>query len=225
MHTLPGHLAPVRCVAISPDGTLLASASGNYGQSGEIKVWDMATGQERSCLRGHKDLVSCVAFSPDGRRLASANGGVRTPGEIKVWDAADGRELFGLPAHATPVRGLAFSPDGRQLASAAGGFDPRGSFLPGEVKIWDAADGRQLLCIRWERSHGLAHGLHVSGLQPGRGGAAAAARLRGWSYGPGLRPRHGKRTFHAWASTRIWSLAWRTALTADVSLQVASMGP
>ena len=147
MHTLPGHAAPVRCVAISPDGTLLASASGNYGQPGEVKVWDIATGRERCCLTGHNDLVSCVAFSPDGRRLASANGGVYTPGEIKLWEAHDGRELFGLPAHDTPVRGLAFSPDGRQLASLGGGVNPGGMVLPGEVKVWDAADGRQLLCI------------------------------------------------------------------------------
>ncbi len=147
MLTLPGHVVPVRGVAFSPDGRRLASAGGNYGESGEVKVWDMATGRELLCLRGHKDLVSCVAFSPDGRRLASANGGVYTPGEIKIWDAADGRELCCLPAHSTPVRGLAFSPDGRQLASAAGGFGPRGSSLPGEVKIWDATDGRQLLCI------------------------------------------------------------------------------
>ena len=147
MRTLPGHDAPVRCVAISPDGKLLASASGNYGRSGVVWVWDMATGQERYRLRGHKDLVSCVAFSPDGRRLASANGGVRTPGEIKVWNVADGGELLCMPAHAVPVRGLAFSADGRQLASAAGGVGPGGTFLPGEVKTWDAADGRQLLCI------------------------------------------------------------------------------
>ena len=96
---------------------------------------------------GHKDLVSCVAFSPDGRRLASANGGVHTPGEIKIWDPADGRELSTLPAHAAPVRGLAFSPDGRMLASFSVGVGPGGMILPGEVKVWDAVDGRQLVRI------------------------------------------------------------------------------
>jgi eukaryotic-like serine/threonine-protein kinase len=147
MHTFPGHSAPVRCVAFTRDGNLLASASGNYGSSGEVKVWDLATGRELHCLRGHKDLVSCVAFSPDGRRLVSANGGVRTPGEIKIWDVAAGREVRALPAHATPVRGLAFSPDGRQLASVGSGFASGGTSLPGELKIWDAASGKQLRCI------------------------------------------------------------------------------
>ena len=70
--------------------------------TGEVKVWDVATGKERFCLTGHNDFVSCVAFSPDGRRLASANGGVHTPGEIKIWDPADGRELSTLPAHPPP---------------------------------------------------------------------------------------------------------------------------
>jgi WD40 repeat protein len=147
MRTLPGHAAPVRSMEFSPGGKLLASAGGNYGQAGEVKVWDMAMGKELLCLRGHKDLVSCVAFSPDGRRLASANGGVFTPGEIKIWDVTGGRLLRSIPGHSTPVRGLAFSPDGRQLASFGGGAGPTGLALPGEVKVWDTADGRQLLCI------------------------------------------------------------------------------
>jgi WD40 repeat protein/tRNA A-37 threonylcarbamoyl transferase component Bud32 len=156
LRTLPAHAVPIHSVAYSPDGRRLASAAGEFGKPGEVKVWDVVTGEELLCLRGFPDLVSCVAFSPDGLRLAAANGGVRTPGEIRVWDAADGREVRRLPGHSAPVRGLAFSPDGRRLASAGGGFNKRGLAEPGEVKVWDVADGRELLRVpgqaatRWE---------------------------------------------------------------------------
>jgi eukaryotic-like serine/threonine-protein kinase len=192
MLTLPGHIVPIRSVAFSPDGRRLASAGGIYGKTGEVKVWDVATGREILGLRGHKDLASCVAFSPAGRRLASANGGVRAPGEIKLWDAADGSELFCLPAHATPVRGLAFSADGRQFASAAGGISPGGTCLPGEVKIWNAADGREVLRIAGNEASDWHLAFGSVAFSP----AAAANRLRGRSCGPGLGPGHGKRAFH-----------------------------
>jgi WD40 repeat protein len=169
MRTLSGHAAPVRSVEISPDGKLLASGGGNFGQAGEVTVWDMATGRDLFCLRGHKDLVSCVAFSPDGRRLATANGGVFTPGEIKIWDVAGGRMLRTILGHSTPVRGLAFSPDGRQLASFGGGFGPTGLALPGEVKVWDTADGRQLLCIPGNEAADWVYASRAVAFSPGPG--------------------------------------------------------
>ncbi len=168
--TLLAHATPVRSVAISPDGTRLASASGAFGRPGEVKIWDMATGRELHRLGGLRDLASCVAFSPDGRCLASANGGVRTPGESVVWDAVEGRERLRLPAHDVPVRSLAFSPDGRQIASLGGGVSATGIYLPGEVKVWDAADGTPGARIAGEEapdwintSSGLAFGPAATG--------------------------------------------------------------
>src|SRR5262249_54067218 len=161
----PAHGAPVRSVAYSPDGRRLASGAGKYGEPGEVKVWDTATGRELLCLRMPGDLVSCVAFSPDGRQLAAGNGGVYTPGEIRIWDAADGRELRCLRAHASPVRGLAFSRDGQRLASVSGGFK-KGLAVPGEVKVWDVADGRELLCVPGNAAAAWHHAFSAVAFSP-----------------------------------------------------------
>ncbi len=58
-----------RSVAFSPDGKTLASATGSWDGDGTVKLWNVATGEERFTLNGS----FCVAFSPDGKVLASAD--------------------------------------------------------------------------------------------------------------------------------------------------------
>jgi WD40 repeat protein len=51
-------------VALSPDGSLLASAVCDY----TVKLWDVATGRQLRSRR-HADEVVAVVFSPDGTLL------------------------------------------------------------------------------------------------------------------------------------------------------------
>jgi WD40 repeat protein len=100
LYILRGHTNCVWSVSFSPDGKRLASAAGPYvgpGKTdkypGEVKIWDMRTGQEVCTLQGHAGPVYGVTFSPDGRRLATAN----ADGSVKIWD--------GTPLAETPDRG------------------------------------------------------------------------------------------------------------------------
>jgi WD40 repeat protein/tetratricopeptide (TPR) repeat protein len=151
--SLQGHTMKVRSVCFSPDGRRLASAGGEPNEPGEVKVWDAQTGQDQFSLQG---AGGPVCFSPDGRRLASASGDFRSrdirKGEVKVWDARTGQEALSLKGHTGIVTSVCFSPDGRRLASASGGIDEQKRQGYGEVKVWDAQTGQELLSLQGHTS-------------------------------------------------------------------------
>ncbi len=118
-------------LAISPDRTLLATASGRYpGQ--EVTLHDTATGQARLRLSlGHSPFHfpghDCLAFSPDGRTLAVGWGEPM----VRLWDTASGEELPAPPGDSEHVTAVAFSPDGKTLAAALD------EWAPGNLRLWD----------------------------------------------------------------------------------------
>lgn len=65
-------------MAFSPQGDLLASASGDT----TVRIWDMDTDTPLHTLTGHKNWVLCVAWSPNGKYLAS--GGMDN--DVWLWD-------------------------------------------------------------------------------------------------------------------------------------------
>lgn len=105
----------VNALAFSPDGKLLATGSGDPSRSGEIKIWESATGRlVRDIDRPHKDAVISLAFSADGTQLASG----AADHAVRLWEAASGRQLRNLEAHSNHVLAVAFRHDGRRLATA-----------------------------------------------------------------------------------------------------------
>jgi RNA polymerase sigma factor (sigma-70 family) len=105
-----GHGDAVTCLALSPDGTLLATG----GRDKTVQLIELSS-EKRTTLTGHSGAVHAVAFSADGTRLASG-GDDKT---VKVWEASSGKEVMAFEGHEDTVRSLAFARDGRSLASGA----------------------------------------------------------------------------------------------------------
>ena len=64
---LTGNAGMISEIAWSPDGQLLASATGR----GTIWIWDTRTGDAITKIKGHSGWIESIAWSPDGRSLAS----------------------------------------------------------------------------------------------------------------------------------------------------------
>jgi WD40 repeat protein len=133
------HISFVRRVALSMDGTRLATAG--FADATAI-VWDAESGQGLLSITGHTGPVSDVVFNPVGALLVTTS----ADGTAKVWDVKTGEELLSLSGHGTGfVGGLPmgaidadFSPDGSRLATAG---------VDGTARVWDVKTGKELLTL------------------------------------------------------------------------------
>ena len=119
IRTFEGHRDTMYAAALSPDGSMLATAS--YDR--KIVLWDAASGKQVRTFEGHNGAVFDLAFHPDGTILASAS----ADQTIKLWHVEQGIRLDTLGQPLKEQYVVRFSPDGQHIV--AGGLDNR-------IRVW-----------------------------------------------------------------------------------------
>src|SRR5204863_22211 len=131
--------------------------------TGEVRLWDAATGNPLGDPMRHDDEVRSLSFSPDGSRIVTASEHITTKeaeartwarsklpptvtasgqsttkiGEARLWDTAKGKPLGERMRHEGTVHRVGFSRDSSNAVT--GGEDEKA-----EVRLWDAATGKPL---------------------------------------------------------------------------------
>jgi len=114
LFSLPGHNAPARSVAFSPDGRSLVTATlavSSIQGAAAVTIWDLASRKAKANLSGYTTSVCSVSYSPNGEFLATA-----CQTEVQIWDARTLQKLRSLPGSRIVAR---FSPSGEYLLTAS----------------------------------------------------------------------------------------------------------
>jgi WD40 repeat protein len=172
------HGEAVSSAAISPDGALIASASGEA--HGNLKLWNnvVVANPQPAAILPHDDEIGFVAFSPDGKIITT----ITRTGIIRLWDSqafVDPHPMATIKARVRRIEQgphIAFSSDLKMVARTEGAVvllwrneklnDPliatwvsnlmmpagfRMSF-DGEEKLWDnSSPAERLIVAKFKR--------------------------------------------------------------------------
>jgi WD40 repeat protein len=103
---------PMRSVAFSPSGQLLAASSAKN----KFTLWDIGKGEGRTYTVSNVDPASdvgSIAFSPDGKYLATGH----MDSSTTIWDVEKQKEMHNFYVSNSSTWVVRFSPDSKVLAT------------------------------------------------------------------------------------------------------------
>jgi U3 small nucleolar RNA-associated protein 12 len=105
---MPGHRSDIRCLALSSDDRMLASAS-----HGSLKIWNVRT---QNCIRTLDcGYALCAVFLPGDKIVVLGT----KEGTLEVFDIASSTLLETLPAHDRDIWSMQVHPDGKSLVTGS----------------------------------------------------------------------------------------------------------
>ena len=157
---LSGHTRTVWSVAITPDGALAVSGSGD----GTVRVWDLTTGNEQAALTSQAGEVFSVALTQDGTRAVSGG----SDGALRIWDLATRLQQAVVTGHTGWVRAVMLAKD--ETLAVSGGEDA-------SVRIWDLATGREQATLTGHAGEVFSVALTPDGTRAVSGGDDGTVRV------------------------------------------------
>jgi ribosome assembly protein 4 len=138
--TLEGHSEAVLSATFSPDGSMLASGSGDT----TVRIWDLNTETPMYTCEGHKHWVLFVAFSPDCKKLASG----AMDNNLYLWDPETGKRLGSvMKGHKNFITSITWEPminfNEKNPRMASSSKDQT-------IRIWDTSS---CVCLKILSSH------------------------------------------------------------------------
>jgi WD40 repeat protein len=136
------HGSHIKCLAFTPDGLELLAAGGQYGQGGNVSVWDVRTGALVRSIEGPENGVAAMSISRDGNSAVLA-GLDRT---VRVVSLVEGKPATPTQAGSAAGNWAALSPDSSRLAVSEGM----------RLSVIDLPSGKKLLTVEKGSSGGFS---------------------------------------------------------------------
>ncbi|MBC8325900.1 MAG: hypothetical protein H8E27_09775 [Verrucomicrobia subdivision 3 bacterium] len=131
-------------LSASPDGKWLATASGQPGRLGEVRLFEASTGKLDRVLATAPDVMLDVAFDPAGQRLVAGG----ADGQVLVIDLASRKVTHTLGLHSDWVNAVTWDDNGSRFATASRDHT---------AKVFDLAANKSLVTF-------AGHGKNVRGI-------------------------------------------------------------
>ena len=148
--TLPGHAEAILSSHFSPDGSVLATGSGDHC----VRLWDVHTEMPKHTLKAHKNWVLALAWSPCGKYILSGG----KDGMLALWSPTEISPLRTIAAHKKWVTAVCWEPMHTARDNGAASRFASAS-KDGTVRVYERATGRcttvlsghshSVSCIKW----------------------------------------------------------------------------